>query len=330
MPSVSVIIATRNRLDMLRAAVASVLCQSLRDLELIVVDDASDDGTTEWLAAQADPRIRAMRTDAAVERSAARNLGLGSATSARVLFLDDDDRVRADALQRLDAALDGRHRAVAAVGAYTLDDGRGNRRRGFHPRRCIERQVWRDALFDWVAPQGRTLMRTDVVRDAGGFPVQLSFAEDRDLWLRVSRLGPVVSIPQVTVDYRIHPGQHVFAQGIEAVEDVLQGHRAILSDHERTIADRMTSVRRLHREGSRALSDLEGRTAVVRFVRAILREPWVLTSPFIRPQIARPLAKAILCVMISRRGMQAVRRVASRMRRALHRDVWSSVPGGST
>lgn len=323
--TVAVVIATRNRIDHLRDAVASVERQTFDRWEVVIVDDESSDDTTRWACAHPDSRVRCVRLDRNVERSAARNFGVGETRASYTLFLDDDDRLRPMALERLVAALDENASAVAAVGAYALADDDGNRRRGFHPRRRIQRRLWRDALFEWNAPQGRTLYRTDVFRAAGGFPEHLSFAEDRDLWLRVTRLGPAVSIPDVVVDYRVqHAGRSDYSDGLAAVERVVAAHVASLDADERPAAERVADVRRAWLEGSRALTELRGRHAAKRFLSAIRSDPSVLRSPFVRPQLLRPLGKSLLCVVIGRRGMLLVRRAAASTRRRLHRAVGSS------
>src|SRR5580658_1881005 len=98
---ISVIIPTRNRLAYLKEAVASVLAQDHRDREVVVVDDASEDGTWAWLSSLTDPDVRVLRMEQHGERSAARNLGLNYAQGKYVLFLDHDDLLAPSALSYL-------------------------------------------------------------------------------------------------------------------------------------------------------------------------------------------------------------------------------------
>ncbi|MBV8385762.1 MAG: glycosyltransferase family 2 protein, partial [Acidimicrobiia bacterium] len=115
-------------MPLLREAVASVLAQEHVEWELLVVDDASSDGTSAWVESVGDERVRSIRLDAHVERSAARNRGFAAATAPTVLFLDDDDRLRPSALGNLSSALDGSPLAVAAFGAKEVFDGTGHRK----------------------------------------------------------------------------------------------------------------------------------------------------------------------------------------------------------
>jgi glycosyltransferase involved in cell wall biosynthesis len=75
-PFISIIIPTRNRVAFLKEAVASVSSQDYLEREIIVVDDASEDGTWEWLSSLQAPGIVTFRLERHGERSAARNLGL--------------------------------------------------------------------------------------------------------------------------------------------------------------------------------------------------------------------------------------------------------------
>jgi len=90
-PTVTVIISTYNRANLLGRAIKSVLNQTFADFELIVVDDASTDNTEEVVRAFTDPRIRFIRHEQNQGVSAVRNTGLKAALGDYVAFLDSDD-----------------------------------------------------------------------------------------------------------------------------------------------------------------------------------------------------------------------------------------------
>ena len=98
-PEVAVVIPTRNRLEYLQPAVRSVVRQSVHELECLVVDDCSDDGTRQWLESVDDPRIRPIFLDRSRERSAARTLGSPLLVRPSTPFLDDDDLLARDGLE---------------------------------------------------------------------------------------------------------------------------------------------------------------------------------------------------------------------------------------
>jgi len=87
----SVIIPTYNRLNLLKRAVNSVLDQSFKDFEIIIVDDCSTDGTWEWLKSIKDKKIRVYRNNYNSGRSFSRNFGADKSNYDFLCFLDDDD-----------------------------------------------------------------------------------------------------------------------------------------------------------------------------------------------------------------------------------------------
>src|SRR5262245_35235747 len=91
MPKVSVIIPTHNRAHFLRGAIFSVLNQTFQDFEIIIVDDASNDTTSQVVGSFDDKRLRYVRHETNKGGSAARNTGILASKSEYIAFLDDDD-----------------------------------------------------------------------------------------------------------------------------------------------------------------------------------------------------------------------------------------------
>jgi glycosyltransferase involved in cell wall biosynthesis len=203
---ITVVIATRNRRALLSEAISTVLEQTLQDWELLVVDDASTDGTLDYLAGLQDPRIRVLQQGKHSERSAARNRGLSEARGEFILFLDDDDLLRPTALANLSQALRSDPGAVAATAPCRLLQTNGDTVKVYWPAKPCGRVIWRELLFGWWANSGQNLFRTSVIRKVGGFPA-LNVCEDRKLWLAVARRGRVCLTPAVAMDYRQHAGQ---------------------------------------------------------------------------------------------------------------------------
>jgi glycosyltransferase involved in cell wall biosynthesis len=191
----------------------------------VIVDDASTDGTWDWLSQLDDPRIRPVRLADHSDQPVARNRGLAEARGEFILFLDDDDRLRPQALAGMAAALRADRAAVAAIGAKWRFEEWGNGVRTHHVRRKSTRQIWPEMLFGWGPIHGQTLFRARCLREVGGYdeenPVTMarargaghqrssprSRAADRELWFRIAPLGPVALVPDVVLEYRIHSGQ---------------------------------------------------------------------------------------------------------------------------
>ncbi len=215
MTRVSVVIPTRNRRALLSETVASVQEQTFAEWELIIVDEASTDGTPDYLGSLRDPRIRSTRHAEARGVSAARNTGLALVGGELVMFLDDDDLLRPDAIDTLRRALIENPDALAASAACRLYRENGDSSRVYRPARAYSRSIWREVLFGWWSNSGQNLYRTAVVREIGGFDTGLRAVQDRMLWLEISRRGNVCLVPTVAMEYRQHPGQMTKAWEIE-------------------------------------------------------------------------------------------------------------------
>ena len=88
-PSISVLVCTRNRAESIGKCVTAILANPVEEMELVVVDQSDDDGTTKAMAELDDPRLRYLRT-ATRGLSRARNVGIEASLGAIVLFTDDD------------------------------------------------------------------------------------------------------------------------------------------------------------------------------------------------------------------------------------------------
>jgi glycosyltransferase involved in cell wall biosynthesis len=235
---VAVVIPTHNRIGYLKEAVASALNQQGSEADVIVVDDGSSDGTAEWLDQVKDPRLRWHRVADAGGGSAARNLGLAGCESPFVLFLDDDDRLRPDALARLAGALRRHRRAAGAAGTFARFGAVDLVRRELQPRLPVTVAVWREELFGWNMAPAALLWRTAVVRELGGWDESLRRCEDRDLNLRAYP-RPFALIPAVVMDYRVHAAQVPPPQYAALRLEVLERFVATLDGRDRSVGERV-------------------------------------------------------------------------------------------
>ncbi len=205
-PRLSIVVPTYNRLGFLRECLASVLCGPAT-WRAIVVDDASDDGTAEWLRALADPRVEAVSLPAKAGRDEARNHGLGLVRTPFVMFMDDDDLLITRVADELVDRLDREPSAVAAIGRSVEFDEVGQRHERLGPSRERVGTIFPEVLAGWCPSQGQVVYRTDAIRAAGAWSTDLKLCDDYELWLRVAQAGPVVLSPVVAVEVRIHEGR---------------------------------------------------------------------------------------------------------------------------
>jgi glycosyltransferase involved in cell wall biosynthesis len=204
-PEVSVVIPTKDRWALLsRHGLRGALAQKDVDLEVVVVDDGSTDGTPERLEALGEPRIRVVRHGAPRGQAAARNSGIAEARADWLAFLDDDDVWAPGKLRaQLDAARAGG--AVFVYGPIVVLDENGSVQETVpapDPETVTALLETRNALR---AGSSTILARTDVVRELGGFDVRLSELTDWDLWLRLAQAGPAAMSHEILAGYFTHP-----------------------------------------------------------------------------------------------------------------------------
>ena len=196
MPLVSAIIPTYDRACVVERAIRSVLDQTFRDYELIVVDDGSRDGT-DGVLSRFEGRLTAVfQENRGV--SAARNAGIARAQGELLAFLDSDDEWLPDKLARQVAAFDPCRPWFAchtdelwrANGTQVRQKEIHRKQGGFFFERALERCL--------ISPSSVMLSRSLLDR-VGSFDESLPAAEDYDLWLRITAFHEVVFIPEPLV-----------------------------------------------------------------------------------------------------------------------------------
>jgi glycosyltransferase involved in cell wall biosynthesis len=196
------VIPTYNRVELLLAAVASVQGQSFRDVEILVCDDGSTDGTAERLK-ELDGAVRYLHLPHTGSPGAARNVGLAEARGELIAFLDDDDLWEPDKLEWQVECFD-RDPAIGLV--YT--DARLLYPDGTLSTPVLKRfQRYPHSLYDLLLSGWQLLTPTVVVRRTlidrvGPFDPALITGEDYDLWLRVARRAPCACVPLPLVRIR--------------------------------------------------------------------------------------------------------------------------------
>jgi len=203
-PEVSIVIPSFNAARFIREAIESVLKQSLRNCEIIVVDDGSTDETAAIVAGY-EERVRYL-SQAHAGVSMARNCGIDAARAPFVAFLDADDFFVMPS--KLEEQLTFFHRESDLGMVHTgwrITDERGTL--------ILEKSPWVDVpeltLKDWlrspVVFPSAMMFRRDALREVGGFDSRLDPLEDVDLVLRISRKGYTSTwLKKITVAYRQH------------------------------------------------------------------------------------------------------------------------------
>ncbi|MGH7223718.1 MAG: glycosyltransferase family 2 protein [Gemmataceae bacterium] len=199
---VSVVIPTYNYGRFVTEAVASVLAQTYREVEVIVVDDGSTDNTRERLAPFMD-RIRYIH-QANQGLSAARNAGIQAARGRWVALLDSDDAWHPRKLEMQLAYLDT-HVDVALLGtASTFDFGTSWPDIDPLADRTAVPVTLADVVFTTHFAPSSVVMRKECFERVGLFDPELRSAEDRDMWIRVACHYQMARLDLPLCGYRFH------------------------------------------------------------------------------------------------------------------------------
>ena len=209
-PFVSVVMPVFNAGRFLGEALDSVLAQTYPDFELVIVDDASNDGSYELLQAYAarDPRVRVFRQPSNQGIVAARNRAFREARSDSRYFaiLDADDVALPDRLARQVAYLEA-HPDHALVGGQTLIIDAQGRPLGIrHYPRSYAEICAVITRFNPIA-QPAVMLRRSVIEQTGGYSAEFPRCQDYELWLRVAAEHPIANLAEPVIRYRISDTQ---------------------------------------------------------------------------------------------------------------------------
>lgn len=203
MPDVTVVLPTRDRADLLRRSVASVLAQVDVDLELVVVDDGSRDDTRHVLDSFGDARLRPIGLQVSAGVGHARNLGIAAARGPWLAFLDDDDFWAPTKLRRQLELAETEPDALVYT-AVVVVDADGSPRR-VDPAAAPGELEARLLEVNAIGTPSSVLVPTELVRGAGGFDERLSIFADWDLWLRLLPEARPFAVTEPLTAYTEHP-----------------------------------------------------------------------------------------------------------------------------
>jgi len=230
---VTVIMPCYNAGRFLPEAVNSVLGQSLRNVELIVVDDGSTDGSIEILKSYGD-RI------SVIEQSRrgpypARNAGLHRSTGEFLAFLDADDWWHTDALQKLHGALASTGADLAYCGWQNV--GTNVPAEPFVPPEYEKNDPVEEFIRTCPWPIHAALVRRTVVQRLGGFSERRFSSMDYDFWLRSLVLTRnMVRVPEVLAYYRWHGADQISAVKWRQVLDALTVQKDFIRSNPNLVA----------------------------------------------------------------------------------------------
>lgn len=299
-PLVSIAIPTYNRLDYLKECLRSVLAQSYEPIQVVVCDNASTDGTAEYLRQLGDPRVRHVRHETLIPALENWNSWTKAATGEFATFLPDDDKLEPRFVEKcVREFLDAADTVLVKTGCFVIDQ---------HSKVVSRYLPFKEStsgvqyMFDRINPRyselslgsGYLFRRRDFIAFGGfvdtGFPH--GHTVDDYLWFRIALLGVVRYVNEELWDYRLHPSNRARVSGLREFEScyktyvpmlraLLNGHAAAAGRIDAYLANEYTraqmSVRILF-ELNRSRGDSLGRSlAFIRNNRAIIKEYFGLT-----------------------------------------------------
>jgi GT2 family glycosyltransferase len=214
-PKISVLMPVYDNARFLRAAVDSILRQTLAEIELLALDGGSSDGSVELLRRMAadDSRLQVI-AQGRLGLVESLNLGLSLAQAPLIARMDADDVARPDRFAKQCALLAEQPDVVAVSGGIDfIDEDERYLKTILFP--TLPESIASELLFHSVVAHPAVMMRTESVRAVGGYRSVARHAEDYDLWLRLNEIGRIANLPDVVLSFRTHAANTSKARFIE-------------------------------------------------------------------------------------------------------------------
>lgn len=210
-PVVSVCVPTYNSARFIAATVQSILDQTFPDFEVIVVDDASTDGTAEIVAAMEDPRLRLIRNRENLGAVANWNKAVGPASGTYVKLVCGDDLLASDCLETQVEAMERDQSVVIVAGRRDIIDEQGEvlfAGRGlrglvgiFDGRTAIARTV--RSGTNQLGEPACVLLRAATMKSVGEFNGHVPYMIDLEYWVRMLRYGRLAGLETTVAAFRV-------------------------------------------------------------------------------------------------------------------------------
>lgn len=236
-PLVTIYIPTYNRLELLKRAVGSALSQDYKNIELIIVDDGSLDGTVDYLESliRENNKVKYMVNQSNFGACVSRNRAINAAAGELITGLDDDDYFLPGRISTLVAAWNQRGRNIVAVCSNSLILEKDRKAKKTRRPKIIKRSD----LIDSNYIGNQVLTETKKLREIGGFDQNFPAWQDLELWYRLLKLSgdrvECVKNASYVVDMS-HPHERISTGRIEKIEKSFQlfseKHRIKKSDAE--------------------------------------------------------------------------------------------------
>jgi glycosyltransferase involved in cell wall biosynthesis len=222
-PLVSVIIPAYNAATTIQRALDSALAQTYEPVEVIVIDDCSEDATADIVSAYRDDRIRLLRLPQNQGESGAMNAGIEVARGEYIAFLDADDEWVPEKLAiQLPVLRDNPKATMVSSGFRFVSPMRATEPCwGIPPPGVSKGDMWRAFLVASHVDKPCVIGRASALREVGPFDITLRVGADQDMWIRLAMAGEVEFVPDLLTVKHDTPGSLTKVYAIKTDQYVL-------------------------------------------------------------------------------------------------------------
>ncbi len=205
--NVGVVIPTYNRRERLVRAIESVLAQTVRPDEIVVVDDCSDFSVDEFLKECYGDSVRVITNATNQGPAEARNIGVRNVKTEFVAFLDSDDYWEPEKLEKQMAVFAARPEIVLVYCDQWRVRPDGTRVKS--GKKLIDHEIWKHLLMGWTAPNPSSLIfKRSFYLKLGGFDSKTDTCEDHDFWMQMAYANARVAfVPERLSNFTMGTGQ---------------------------------------------------------------------------------------------------------------------------
>ena len=196
MPKVTVLMSAYNDERYLGKAIESVLNQTFKDFEFIIIDDASTDSTKNIILSYKDPRIRFVENKKNLGLTKSLNKGIKVARGKYIARIDADDTSLPKRLEEQVSFLD-KHKEIVVVGSQIQVINMESNKTYILKYNCDPAVIKWAHIFKNQIAHSSSLFRKKVIKEVGCYNERYRYTQDFDLWFRVSRKYKMTSIPKV-------------------------------------------------------------------------------------------------------------------------------------
>ncbi|HOK35557.1 MAG TPA: glycosyltransferase family 2 protein [Candidatus Pacearchaeota archaeon] len=277
MPKISVIIPTYNRKDLLPRALQSVLNQTYKDFELIIVDDGSTDNTKEIVEEfqKKDPRIFYLRNEKNNGQAAARNLGIKSAKGEYIAFQDSDDEWLPEKLEKQKKVFERGPEDLGVVYTWFLIQDDEEKKILEIRKNSYKGDVFLAMLNTPFLGLSTLLIKKEVFQKVGLFDESLRACEDADFFIRAAKEYKFDFVGEPLVIYNIHKkGQTKDDERAKGFVRVFEKYQSIYKSHPKILSNQFNHI------GSQFFRTGDKKTAREYFIKSIKAYPKNISSYF--------------------------------------------------